>query len=58
MLDKWTKKLPDGRTVLYSRNIAKETGGVISAAVGNIMRSISVQVPVTREEVEAAFPDL
>jgi hypothetical protein len=58
MLDKWTKKLPDGRTVVYTRNIEQEAGGVITAAVGNIMRTISVQAPMTREEVEAAFPGL
>jgi hypothetical protein len=58
MLDKWTKKLPDGRIVVYTRNIEQETGGVISATVGNVMRSVSVQAPMTREEVEAEFPGL
>jgi hypothetical protein len=58
MLDKWTKKLPDGRTVVYTRNIEQETGGVISATVGDIMRTVSVQAPMTREEVEAEFPGL
>jgi hypothetical protein len=58
MLDKCTKKLPDGRTVVYTRNIEQEIGGVISATVGDIMRSVSVQAPMTREEVEAEFPGL
>ena len=36
MIDEWTKNLPNGRTVAYSTNIAPETGGVITARVGDI----------------------
>jgi hypothetical protein len=58
MPDQWTKKLPDGRTVLYTSNIEAGTGGVITARVEEIKHSKTVQTPMTREEVEARFKNL
>ena len=56
--DEWTKELPDGRTVVYTSEIAPETGGVITASVGDIKQTGIALAPMTRQEVEAAFPDL
>jgi hypothetical protein len=58
MPDQWTKKLPDGRTVVYTSNIEAGTGGVITARVEEIKRTKAVQAPMTREEVEAHFKNL
>ena len=55
MIDEWTKNLPNGRTVAYSSDIAPETGGVITARVGDIALTQNVFAPMTREEVEALF---
>jgi len=58
MHDEWTKKLPDDRTVVYISEFVPGNGGVIKARVGEIVRTRSVQVPMTREEVEAQFKNL
>jgi hypothetical protein len=72
-LDKWTKELPNGRFVVYTRNTAPETGGAITARVGyvapnaegvvvpqagDIVHTDVAQAPMTREEVEAHFTNL
>jgi hypothetical protein len=56
--DEWTKNLADGRPVIYTSDITQETGGVITACIGGITHTLAVQAPMTRQEVEAAFPDL
>jgi hypothetical protein len=56
--DEWTKKLPDERTVIYTSEFVPGDGGVITAYVGEIVRTRTVQVPMTREEVEAQFKNL
>jgi hypothetical protein len=71
--DKWTKELPDGRFVVYTRHTTQETGGVITARVGHIapnaeavvvphngdiVHTEKAQAPLTREEVEAHFTNL
>ena len=58
MPDQWTKKLPDGRTVVYTSNIDAVTGGVITARVEEIKHTKTVQVSMTREEVEVHFKNL
>ncbi len=58
MIDEWTKKLPDGRTVVYTMNIEAGTGGMITARVEEIKHTKTVQAPMTREEVEARFENL
>jgi hypothetical protein len=58
MIDEWTKKLPDGRTVVYTMNIEAGTGGMITARVEEIKHTKTVQAPMTREEVEARFKNL
>jgi hypothetical protein len=58
MPDQWTKKLPDGRTVIYASNIEPGTGSVITARVEEIKHTKAVQAPMTREEVEAHFKNL
>jgi hypothetical protein len=55
MPDEWTKKLPDGRTVVYTSNIEAGTGGVITARVVDIAHTQHVYAPMTRQEVEALF---
>jgi hypothetical protein len=55
MQDEWTKKLADGRTVVYTSNIEAGTGGVITARVGDIALTQHVYAPMTRQEVEALF---
>jgi hypothetical protein len=56
--DEWTKKLPDGRVVVYTSEFDPENGGVITAQVGKIVRTRAVQAPTTREDVEAKFKSL
>ena len=58
MIDEWTKKLPDGRTVVCTMNIEAGTGGMITARVEEIKHTKTVQAPMTREEVEARFKNL
>jgi hypothetical protein len=58
MPDQWTKKLPDGRTVVYTSNIEAGIGGVITARVDEIKHTKAVKAPMTREEVEAHFKNL
>ena len=58
MSDQWTKKLSDGRTVVYTMNIEAGTGGMITARVEEIKHTKTVQAPMTREEVEARFKNL
>jgi hypothetical protein len=58
MPDQWTKKLPDGRTVVYTSNIEAGTGGVITARVEEIEHTNTGQAPMTREEVEVHFKNL
>ena len=58
MPDQWTKKLPDGRTVVYTSNIDAVTGGVITARVEEIKHTKTVQASMTREEVEVHFKNL
>jgi hypothetical protein len=58
MSDQWTKKLSDGRTVVYTMNIEAGTGGMITARVEEIKHTKTVQTPMTREEVEARFKNL
>lgn len=54
--DQWTKKLPDGRTVVYRSNIGLESGGgPITALVGDIKHTDIAIHPMTRQEIEAAF---
>jgi len=55
MIDEWTKNLPNGRTVTYSSDIVPETGGVITARVGDIALTQNVFAPMTHEDVEALF---
>ena len=57
-IDEWTRTLADSRKVVYTSNIEEGTGGMITAHVGDITRTLAVQTPMTRQEVEAAFPDL
>jgi hypothetical protein len=58
MSDQWTKKLPDGRTVVDTSDISPEGAGMITARVGEIKHTKTVQAPMTREEVEVHFNNL
>ena len=58
MPDQWTKKLPDGRTVVYTRDVSPESGGVITARVDEVKSTKTVQTAMTREQVEAHFKNL
>ena len=57
--DEWTNKLPDGRTVVYTSNLGSPLsglgGGVITAQVGDIRHTDTATLPMTRQEIEAAF---
>ena len=56
--DRWTKKLPDGRTVTYTSDIGPgNAGGPIGAQVeGNVIKHADVaRHEMTRQEIEAAF---
>ena len=55
MHDKWSKKLPDGRTVVYTSEFLAENGGVITAELDEIVVTRAVPRQMTREEVEARF---
>jgi hypothetical protein len=56
--DKWSKKLPDERTVVYTSEFLAENGGVITAELDEIVLTRTVQEQLTREEVEARFATL
>jgi hypothetical protein len=58
MQDEWSKKLPDGRTVFYTRDIVPGTGGVITAKIEYVIQTTAVKVPMTREDVEAEFRNI
>jgi hypothetical protein len=58
MHDKWCKKLPDGRTVVYTSEFLAEQGGVISAELDETILTRTVPGQMTREEVEARFATL
>ena len=58
MRDEWTKELPDERTVIYTSKFVPGNGGVIAAHVSELVRTPTVQVQVTREEVDAQFKNL
>jgi|HubBroStandDraft_6_1064221.scaffolds.fasta_scaffold2462216_2 hypothetical protein len=56
--DRWTNKLPDGRTVTYTSNIGTGgAGGSITAqAEGNVIaHSGSAGHEMNRQEIEAVF---
>jgi hypothetical protein len=56
--DRWEKKLSSGETVLYTSEITPGYGGVISARKGAKVQTVSVDKPLSREEVEAVFNDI
>jgi glutamate dehydrogenase/leucine dehydrogenase len=58
MQDEWSKKLPDGRTVVYTSDIVAGTGGVITAKIEYVIQTTAVKVPLTREDVEAEFRNI
>ena len=58
MRDEWTKKLSDGRIVLYTSEFPLGYGGVIEVHLGELIRTRTVSGPMTREEVEARFTNL
>jgi hypothetical protein len=58
MHDKWSKKLPDERTVVYTSEFTGEDGGVITAELDEIVFTRLVQKQMTREEIEARFATL
>jgi hypothetical protein len=56
--DKWTKRLPDGRTVVYTSDIGlKRVGGPITAQVeGNVIKHTDLAThEMNQQEIEAAF---
>ena len=58
MDDKWSKKLPDDRTVVYTSKFTGGDGGVITAELDEIVFTRLVQRQMTREEIEARFATL
>jgi len=52
MLDEWTKKQLDGRTVFYTSDIAPEAGGIIRAHLGDVAITQKVYLSMTHQEVE------
>ena len=58
MQDKWSKKLPDGRTVVCTSEFRAGNGGVITAELDQIVFTRTVPGQMTREEVEARFATL
>ena len=58
MHDEWAKKPPDERTVINTTEFLPEKGGVTTAHVSELVRTRSVHVPMTQEEVEAHLKNL
>lgn len=58
MRDEWAKKSPDERTVINTTEFLPENGGVTAAHVSELVRTRSVPVPMTQEEVEAHLKNL
>jgi hypothetical protein len=58
MHDRWSKKLPDDRTVVYTSEFLAGNGGVITAELDEIILTRTVQGEMAREEVEARFATL
>jgi len=58
MHDKWSKKLPDDRTVVYTSEFLAGNGGTITAELDEIVLTRTVPGQMTREEVEARFATL
>jgi hypothetical protein len=58
MRDEWSKKLPDGQTVIYTSDITAGIGGAITRKVGDMIQTIQVSIPISREQVEAQFGDV
>ena len=58
MHDKWSKKLPDGRTVVYTSEFLAGNGGTITAELDEIVLTRTVPGQITREEAEARFATL
>jgi hypothetical protein len=58
MHDKWSKKLTDDRTVVYTSEVLAGNGGVITAELDEIIITRTVPRQMTREEVEAHFATL
>jgi hypothetical protein len=49
MHDKWSKKLTDDRTVVYTSEFLAGNGGVITEYAGEMVRTRNVQIPMTRK---------
>jgi hypothetical protein len=56
--DEWTKNPPDEWTVINTTEFLPENGGVTTAHVSELVRTRSVPVPMTQEEVEAHLKNL
>jgi hypothetical protein len=56
--NEWTKKLPDEWKVIYTSEFVPGTGSVITAHVGELVRTRTVQILMTREGIEAKFKNL
>jgi hypothetical protein len=54
MRDEWSKNLTDGRTVIYTSDITRGTGGVITRKVGDMIQTIQVNTPISQPSAEWA----
>ena len=55
MRDEWTKQLSDGRIVIFTLEFDPDQGGVITAQVGEVIRTRTIRELMTREKVETYF---
>ena len=55
MHDEWTRKLPDGRMVRYTREFKAGGYSRITATVGGQTKVLELDGGATREEVEEHF---
>jgi hypothetical protein len=57
MMDGWTKKAPDGKTIVFKKEGDKGVGFVYTAEGRMVMETSDMQEDLTREQVEEHFAD-
>jgi hypothetical protein len=57
MMDVWTKKAPDGKTIIFKREGSRDAGFVYLAEGRTTKETFAMQEELTREQVEQHFAD-
>jgi hypothetical protein len=55
MRDEWTRRMPDGRIVRYTREVDPAGGAIVTATISGRTKALEVDDAPTREEVEEHF---